>query len=219
MAAPSRRTGAAPWPAFLCMLIGSLVLAGGAVWQLDRLARAHQPEEVLYSVSPRTLQAWINSIDADEQASATRLADRLLLMTLPQRRDAVLAMSRQQFFSALSPTFNGQRRLQAFALTATRQALSRAPAPGDLWFLAGRLHSQIYGVDTTAQRYIELSYLYAPREVDIVLARLDAMALAWPLLAEPTREIVRRDMAVVEQAYPTRADELKTFLANAGAQL
>lgn len=219
MAARSRRSGGRPWPALtVLVLFGSITLAGG-LWQLHRLQATHQHEEILYSVSPRTLQAWLKSIDPAAQDSPARLADRFLLMTLPQRRDAVIAMASQTFYSQLSSAVDEQQALKRLTLDATLKTLAQAPVLGDMWFLAARLHSQLYGSDSIAQQYFAQSYQYTPREVDIVLARLEAMGLAWPLLSDTSRNIIRRDFEVVQSAYPARADELKSYLMKAGAQL
>jgi hypothetical protein len=219
MAARSKRAGGRPWPAVAVMIFfGSITFAGG-LWQLQRLKATHQADEVLYSVSPRILQAWLKSIDPVAQDSPGRLADRFLLMTLPQRRDAIIAMANVDFYSKISKEFDEQQTLKRLVLRATLKTLAQAPALGELWFLAGRLHSQLYGSDSTAQKFFAQSYQYAPREVDIVLARLEAMGLAWPLLSNTSRDIIRRDFAVVQSAYPNRAEELKSYLAKAGAQL
>lgn len=217
MAAQSSRGLQVP-AAIGLLLLGAIVAAGGAS-QFRILERTHQLDEILFSTSPRTLQAWMKTLNWSDPDSANLLAKRFLAMTLPQRRDAVIAMAGRAFFAALDKGPAGQRDLQKMVLQGVLAALRQAPVLGDLWFLAGRLHSQLYGIDTTAQRYLELSYLYAPREVDLVLARLEAMGLAWALLSETSRDIVRQDMTVASKAYPGRADELRSFLQRSGAKL
>lgn len=204
--------------ALVLMLLGLAVTTAGA-WQLRLLDRTHQSIEMQYPASPRVLQAWILTLDRTAPESVDRLADRLLTMTLPQRRNVVLAMATREFFADLDVSGAGQRQLREMALNAVLSAVSRAPVQGELWFLAGRLHSQLFGPDARAQQYLHRSYLYAPREVDLVLARLEAMSLAWLLLTDESRNIVRQDMSLVEQAYPRRAEELRTYLVNAGAEL
>ena len=201
------------------LVLAGLALLGAGMWQLRLLERTHQPTDLLYPASPRVLQAWIRTLDPTDPHSVTRLADRLLVMTLPQRRDAVMALADRTFLARPGAAATAQRELQQLALAGVLDALSRAPAPGELWYLAGRLRSQLQGLDATAGRYFELSYLNAPRELDIVLARLQAMGQGWKLLDDRGREIVRRDLAVASEAYPASADELRAFLRRAGAEL
>jgi len=98
-------------------------------------------------------------------------------------------------------------------------ALAKAPAIGEFWFLAAKLRNGLFGFDATAQRYLELSFTYAPKEVDLVLERLQMMSLAWPLLSARLRDIVRHDVRLVDQTYPNRAAELREYLNRAGAKL
>ena len=200
-------------------MLAGLAVLGGGLWQLRLVERTHPATDLLYPASSRLLQAWIRTLDRTDPDSTRRLAERLLVMTLPQRRDAVIAMGSRGFFTAFEPSATGQRKLQQLALAAVLDALSRAPALGDLWYLAGRLRSQLDGLDRAAGHYFELSYLHAPREVDLVLARLQAMGPGWKLLDDRARDIVRRDFAVASAAYPANAEELRTFLERSGAQL
>lgn len=199
---------------FLCVCLTGL---GG--YQLFRLDNTHQRNEVLYSVSPVTLKAWLATLDQADFQNARRLADRLIGMTLPQRRDTVLAVARTDYFETMGIDFAAQRRLQMMMLEALRQALAMAPALGDLWFLAASLHRRLFGFDETVQRYLELSFTYSPKEVDVVLERLRMTSLAWPLLNDRLKEIVGRDIHIVDQVYPDRAGELRQFFQRAGANL
>ncbi len=217
MAAPASRGSQAG--AAAALLLAGLVVLGAGTAQLRLLERTHQPTDLLHAASPRLLQAWIRTLDPADPDSATRLADRLLVMTLPQRRDAVTAMADLNFLARPGAAATEQRQIQHLVLAGVLDALSRAPAPGELWYLAGRLRSQLHGLDAIAGRYFELSYLNAPRELDIVLARLRTMGAGWKLLDDRARDIVRRDLAVASEAYPASANELRAFLQRAGADL
>ncbi len=204
----------------ICLLCSlGVCLAGLGGYQLLRLDNTHQRNEILYSVSPRTLQAWLASLDHADPRNAALLADRIVNMTLPQRRDAVLAIARPDFFDPIAEGLAARRDLQTLLSQALHLALARAPALGELWFLAARLRGGLVGVDATTQRYLELSFTYSPKEVDLVLERLEMMSLAWPLLSDDLREIVRHDVQVVDQVYPDRAGELRQYLESAGAKL
>ncbi len=219
MAAPSKVAGIVRLISALGLFLIAVLVAGGGAWQLARLERTHLTEEVLYPVTPRSLQVWLKTLDLDDPATADLLADRIGLMSLPQRRDAVIAMSGSSFFAELEPKFTQQRTLRTVALKAVLSALAEAPLLGDLWFLAAHLRGQLFGVDPEVQQYLGLSFIYAPKEVDMVLARLQMMSLAWPLLSEASHNIVRNDLTIIAEAYPGRVQELRQYLKSAGAEM
>jgi hypothetical protein len=195
----------------------SVTALGG--YQFFRLNNTHLHEEALYSVSPGTLQVWLMTLNPADPEDAARLANRFVGMTLPQRRDAVLAIAQPAYFEAMGLNFTERRSLQMLMLQASELALAKAPALGEFWFLSAKLRTGLYGFDTTTQRYLELSYTYSPKEVDLVLERLQMMSLAWPLLDARLKNIVRHDVRIVDQAYPKRATELRQYLLRAGAKL
>ncbi len=215
---PKVKRGASPFAMGLLLSLGVGVASLGG-YQLFRLNNTHQHDEVLYSVSPGTLQVWLMTLDPAVPDDAARLADRFVGMTLPQRRDAVLAIAQPAYFEAMGQDFAGRRSLQMLMLEASEQALARAPALGEFWFLSAKLRTGLYGFDAAVQRYLELSYTYSPKEVDLVLERLQMMSLAWPLLGTRLKDIVRHDVKIVDQAYPKRAAELRQYLLRAGAKL
>ena len=215
---PKLARGVSPFAMGLLLFLGVCLTALGG-YQLFRLNDTHLRNEVLYSVSPRTLQVWLATLDPAESENAARLADRFVGMTLPQRRDAVLAIAQPEFFEAMGLSFTDRRRLQMLMLQASGLALAKAPALGEFWFLSAKLRNGLFGFDTTAQHYLELSFAYAPKEVDLVLERLLMMSLAWPLLSNRLKDIVRHDVRIVDQTYPDRAAELREYLLRAGAKL
>ena len=210
--------GASAFAIGLLLSLG-ICLTGLGGYQLFKLDKSHQRSEILYSVSPGTLQVWLVTLNHNDPGDAARVANRLVNMTLPQRRDVVLAIARPEFFEQITDSFADRRRLQLLVLEALQLALAEAPALGELWFLSARLRGNLYGMDSAAQSYLELSFAYSPKEVDLVLERLKMMSLAWPLLNDRLREIVRHDVRVVELAYPGRAGELRQYLQKAGAVL
>jgi len=210
--------GASTFAIGLLLSLGICLTSLGG-YQLFRLDDTHQRNEILYSVSPRTLQAWLTTLDHENPGNAARLANRLVNMTLPQRRDVVLAVAQPEFFEPIAKSFADRRSLKMLLLQAVHMALAKAPALGEFWFLSARLRGDLFGVDFTTQRYLELSFTYSPKEVDLVLERLEMMSLAWPLLSDGLRDIVRHDVRVVDQAYPDRAGELRQYLQRAGANL
>ena len=199
-----------------CLGVSTTALGG---YQLFRLNNTHLHNEVLYSVSRGTLQVWLITLNPADPDDAARLADRFVGMTLPQRRDAVLAIAQPAYFEAMGLNFAERRSLQMLMLQASELALAKAPALGEFWFLSAKLRTGLYGFDTTVQRHLELSYTYSPKEVDLVLERLQMMSLAWPLLDARLKDIVRHDVRIVDQAYPKRAAELRQYLLRAGAKL
>ncbi|NNJ74998.1 MAG: hypothetical protein HKP56_07545 [Anderseniella sp.] len=210
--------GGKPFAMGLLLCVGVSITALGG-YQFFRLNNTHLQNEVLYSVSPGTLQVWLITLNPADPEDAARLADRFIGMTLPQRRDAVLAIAQPAYFEAMGLNFAERRSLQMLMLQASELALAKAPALGEFWFLSAKLRTGLYGFDTTAQRYLELSYAYSPKEVDLVLERLQMMSLAWPLLDARLKDIVRHDVRIVDQAYPKRAAELRQYLLRAGAKL
>lgn len=210
-------SGVRPFAMGILLSMGVCV-AGLGGYQLFRLSDTHLRNEVLYSVSPTTLQVWLTTLDPANPEDASRLADRFVGMTLPQRRDAVLAIARPEFFETMGLDFAGRRSLQTLMLQALGLALARAPALGELWFLSAKLRNNLFGLDVTAQHHLELSFAYAPKEVDLVLERLQMTSLAWPLLNARLRDIVGHDVRIVDKVYPDRAAELRAYLGKAGAQ-
>lgn len=210
--------GVSPFTMALLVSLG-VCLTGLGGYQLFRLNDTHQRDEALYSVSPGTLQVWLMTLDPAQPEDAARLADRFVGMTLPQRRAAVLAIVQADFFEAMGLSFADRRRLQILMLQALGLALGKAPALGELWFLSAKLRSGLFGFDATAQHHLELSFAYAPKEVDLVLARLQMTSLAWPLLNARVKDIVRHDVTIVDKAYPDRAVQLREYLLKAGATL
>ena len=193
-------------------------VAGAGLAGFFALQRTHLTDEIAYSVSPLTFRAWLAA--RDPAATAPELvAERLLLLTLPQRRDLVLVMSGRRFWTDLAAEPARRRAFEQLTLEGARTALARAPMLADLWFLAGRLHSRLGGLDPTAQRYLALSATYAPYDLDLALARLEVTAVAWALLDEPLRAAVRRDFHVVATAFPQRTGDLRGQLERAGARL
>ncbi len=209
-------TGASPLAMGLLLSLGIGVTGLGS-YQLFRLSDTHLRNEVLYSVSPGTLQVWLATLDPANSDDASRLADRLVDMTLPQRRDAVLAIARPEFFEAMGLDFADRRRLQTLMLQALGLALANAPALGELWLLSAKLRNNLFGFDATVQHHLELSFAYAPREVDLVLERLQMTSLAWPLLNDRVRGMVGHDVRIVDKVFPDRAEELRAYLRKAGA--
>ena len=209
---------AGPFAMGLLLSVG-VCLTGLGGYQLVRLSDTHQHNEVLYSVSPGTLQVWLVSLNPADPENAARLSDRFVNMTLPQRRDAVLAISQPGFFESMGLSFADQRRLQMLVLQASGLALAKAPALGELWFLSAKLRNALYGFDSSTGHHLELSFTYSPKEVDLVLERLQMMSLAWPLLNTRLKNIVRHDVGIVDQTYPGRAAELREYLRKAGAKL
>lgn len=210
--------GASAFAIGLLLSLGICLTSLGG-YQLFKLDSTHQRNEILYSVSPRTLQAWLTTLDLEDPGNAARLANRLVNMTLPQRRDVVLAVARPEFFEPITDSFSARRSLQLLLLKALQMALADAPALGEFWFLLAKLRGNLFGVDAATQSYLELSFTYSPKEVDLVLERLEMMSLAWPLLNDRLRTVVRHDVRVVDLAYPNRAGELRQYLQKAGANL
>jgi hypothetical protein len=210
--------GVSPFTTVFLLSLGLCLTALGG-YQLFRLNDTHLRNEVLYSVSPGTLQVWLATLDSADPENAARLADRFVSMTLPQRRDAVLAIAQPEFFEVMGLNFADRRSLQMLMLQALELTLAKAPALGEFWFLSAKLRNGLFGFDATAQHYLELSFVYAPKEVDLVLERLQMMSLAWPLLSVRVKDIVRHDVRIVDQAYPDRAAELREYLLRAGAKL
>jgi hypothetical protein len=204
--------------ALVVMAFGCMVASLGA-WHLAKLRQTHVYDEVLYRGSPQTLLLWLASLDFHAPTSAERIAERLLLMPLPQRREAVLALAGNEIWTRLARSPGDVRSWQQVMLTAVKQAVARAPMAGDLWFLAGTLAGQLSGYGEASQRALALSATYAPREPDLVEARLAVLAPAWPLLDEALRDVVRRDLAVAGLASPEQARAIRETLERAGAQL
>ena len=213
-----KRPGVSPVSLALSISLGLCVTGLGA-YQLYQLDQTQLRNEILYPVTPKTLQAWLVTLDPEDAATASRIAQRLLNMTLSQRRDAVLMMKQPAFFRQLSTDYSRQRGFKAMVLKGVTDALVHAPALSDLWYLAASLRNNLLGFDQQVQRYLDLSFTYGPKEVDLVVARLEMMSLAWSLLNDRSREIVRRDVQIVDQAYPARAGELRQYLLKDGAKL
>jgi hypothetical protein len=199
-------------------LFGCLLVMLGS-WHLLRLERTYLPEEILYRASPDTLVLWMASLDVEDAQTAERLSNRFLSMPLPARRDGVLALADNEAWSKFVRKPQDLRSWQRVVLAAANQSVAKAPAAGDLWFLAGVLIGRLEGYGENAQSYLALSATYAPRELELVNARLVVLATAWPLLNERLKVIVQRDLAVMDAAAPQRAQAVKEVLSRSGVTL
>jgi hypothetical protein len=217
MVALHSRRGQVPG-AILLMSLGLVVMTMGG-WQLSRLDRTHVRAEALYRVSPQTLLLWLSSLDIRSPDTVERIAERLLLMSLPQRREAVLALTEKEIWKPLAGNPRDLRNWHMVMLQATEGAVAKAPTAGELWFLAGVLKGRLAGFGAVSQRYLALSATYAPREIELVIARLIVLAPAWPLLDNRLKDIVRRDLVLAEIADAGRAKAIRQVLERAGAQL
>ena len=147
--------GVSPLAMGLLLCLGVCVTGLGS-YQVVRLNDTHLRNEVLYSVSPGTLQVWLATLDPADPENAARLADRFVSMTLPQRRDAVLAMAQPGYFEAMGLSFAERRSVQMLMLQALGLVLAKAPALGEFWFLSAKLRNEVFGFDATAQHHLEL---------------------------------------------------------------
>ncbi len=207
--------------AVLCVLALASIALGAS--KLALLHSGFSSRDVLYPVGPRSTQAWLITLktdnDNDVAEGAQRLASRLVLMTLPQRRRTLQAMRRPAFWVELSPDFVRQTRFRQMALAAVLHALESVPAGGDLWLAAARLRAAALGHDDQVNQYLEMSYLYAPRELDLAIGRVDMAVPVWATLAPALKAKAREDLDILKRANPARAEKIAKALKAAGADV
>ena len=209
-------------------MVGSVLSFSGlgllllSLWQLSILQNTYRFDDIWYSQSPVTLQAWmrqqqISDLPAPDRIE--RLADRLLVTPLAQRRILLLSMARPQFWTELTPHPVVRTTMRDETVLALEKAVSKAPLAGDLWYLAAKLKSDQGGFDAQAARYIELSQIYAPKATEIALARVYLLSLNWNRLGAAARVDMNRDVEVVLAANPRQADKLREDLIRLGIDL
>ena len=179
--------------------------------QLVLLNQAYTGQDIAYTQTPAAFQAWLRDLDVRDEGrphAVAKIAARLLMMTMPQRRQTSLAMMRHDFWTPLTRDFLERTALREAMFEAVQQSLARAPVLGDLWLVAAKLDIEREGMTERALRFIKLSGTYAPKEGELVMARYVLMQQNFQLLDEDARQLLQRDFEHVIAAYPEKAAEI-----------
>ena len=201
----------------------AVFLIAMASLQLSALSGAYRPGDVFLTHSPRSLQAWLAELaaeaagpGADRISLARRIADRLVLMPLPDRRKAIVAMTHPEFWNAIVPKGSTPRAIKEIVLAGTLLALAGSPAAGDLYFAAAWLETGLDGYAQRPRRMLEASHVFSPREIEIVIERVRFAPLIWTFAGDGERQRLTADFHLVREAFPREADQIAVELARHG---
>ena len=200
-----------------CLLLGGAGLTAAGVSKLASLHQSFGEADFIYGVTDATTQLWVREL-ADQagtgiEESARRIALRLSNLPVAQRHSAALAMGQAPFWTEAMPDFLQRTRMMAAAQQAVVSHVSRAPMQGDMWYLAAQLRAMTAGFDETAERFLVMSQIYAPKEVKLAAARLELAAKQGKALSDRFRDVARKDYQVVLAAYPDLAQAMAEALA------
>jgi hypothetical protein len=177
------------------LLIGGLTLGSG-VMALLGLAQTYRPEDLAYSESDQTFRLWF--LEARRHAPSddtltTAVAERLRAMRIDKRRALVDAMMSNRFLATMWSDEQDRRGNLRALLGGALQALSSSPMEGDLWLIAARLRWRLEGFDDVAEQYLDASFRYTPREIQLLVDRLVLARAVGIVLSPETRQLARRD--------------------------
>lgn len=193
-------------------------LLGGL--HMANLQSGFQGREIASVSSPRLTQIFLTNLDISTpeelEESTNRLATRIANLTLPQRRRLMQAMAQPRFWTALSNDIRNWTRLQALALEAVERAAAEIPSAGDLWLAVARMRVNVTGFDDVSRKALDLSYAYAPKEIDLAIGRLDVAAQNISFYDDEMKRKVVQDLDLLRETFPARAEELVARLRQAG---
>lgn len=207
------------------MVLATLALscAGLGAYQMHNLSRGFELHEIQRPADLQSFRSFLAGLDTStplsNEDSVSRLAIRLLNLPLPQRRRSLQAMSQASFWSGLSADFRRWSQLQAIGLLAVEKAVLEMPVAGDMWLAVARLRVNVSGFDARAAEALRLSYVYAPREADLAIGRLDLAVSNNSLFDDLLRQKAGEDLAMLKETFPAKAEELVKRLADAGFRL
>jgi hypothetical protein len=189
-------------PLVIGLVLPGLVLCSAGLFLLDHLSHVYRTVDLAYRQSEQTFYDWLaptirkHGLKSDFLAKI--IAQRLLIMSRTDRRDAVNSMMIDVFWDELAPP--GTERQPIFALMekTTRLALASDPLSGELWLFAAWLRTKMNGFDDKVSDYFVLSQRFTPRESALVLQRLDFVIQFHKALSPEVRAATMADLSLVQ---------------------
>jgi hypothetical protein len=179
----------------LLLLIGGLTLGLGLTAFAD-IRQIYRSEDLAYNESPQIFRLWF--LEAHRHGSSDddlirAVAQRLQTMRIDKRHALIHALMSDRYLETLWSAEKDRRSNLGSLLKGVIQAVSSSPLEGDLWLAAARLRRRLSGFDEQAERYLEASFRYTPREIYLLIDRLMFAAQITTVLSPETRELARRD--------------------------
>jgi hypothetical protein len=176
-------------------------------FHLNELSSIYRTEDFAYTESEQTFELWLtDTIRRGGYTSVSKsnlIAKRLLMMSIPNRRNAVSSMMIQLFWDELAPPGTDRRLIFNLMAEATSKALKLSPLSGDLWLFQAWLRTQTNSFDIVAEKYFLTSHRFTPREGQLALRRLDfIMSLDQHLSAEASAA-AKEDLSLLPQLEPS----------------
>ena len=190
--------------AVFSVAFGAATLLLGAAG-LAELAQTYRVDEIAVAETWQSHRLWLTDLASDKSdrdAKTAAIANRFLLMPIATRQSIVNAMNGGPFWEDIAPTEARRQDVLALEESGVIAALGRAPASGDLWLLAAKLHTLLSGYDGVAARALDTSYLVAPLEGSILRARIVFAVGLGPLLGESQRISLDRDLSTAARSDP-----------------
>jgi hypothetical protein len=201
------------------LFLGSLLVIGGltlglGLKALSDIERIYRPEDLAYSETPQTFRLWFLEArrhGSSDNVLSVSVAERLRTMRIDKRRALVSALMSDPYLETLWSDRKDRRGNLGSLLGGVLRALSTSPLEGDLWLVAARLRRRLNGFDEEAERYLQASFRYTPREIYLVMDRLLLASQVALVLSPETLELARRDQQYLndfpDQGLVTRVQE------------
>lgn len=194
------------------------VALGGA--SLSAISSAYRSSDIAVTETPQTFQAWlaqdVQPAGLGGTGAASRIARRLLIMPLENRRGLAAAVMQPAFWKPFATGGQTPRAMQQAVRDGLLLALRRAPMAGDLYLAAAALETRIDGFGSRGRALLKASHTFAPRELPFVINRLSMAPLVWPLLKDEDRLLMKADLETLRRVQPERASKIEEALAKDG---
>lgn len=198
---------------FVCC--GAIVSSAG-IFLLQYLSQVYRPVDLAYRQSEQTFYDWLAAEIKQNVPQSKHVADliaqRLMLMAITERRDAINSMMIDYFWDELAPPGTDRTPIYSLMDRATKSALKSLPLAGDLWLFAAWLRTMTNGFDEKAAEYLLLSQRFTPREKTLVLSRLDFITQLVTTASAEVKNASLMDLSVAERVSSKSAKEYSQLL-------
>jgi len=204
------------------LAVFGVALMSFGVFEGLRLAQSYRVKDILYRETPEAFQAWLDEVfetAAGEKEAADRIAQRLQVTRPAVRRMLVAHFVAGSGIQKLAANPELRLRRATTLLDATEQTVERAPASPDLQILAAALRARTVGLSNGFADDLERSRALSPRELDLVLLRLDLARTSWLALSAADRHQITQDFEVLSSVAPERATAVSKVLTTAGVEV
>lgn len=204
----------------LFLVMAGLLTFGLGLSGVVKLGSAYRQADLALTQSGESFRAWLAEASAEvpqrDGVLAQRISARLSAIPMDRRRGLALALMRPDFWQPLAASGQDLLVMKGAVRDGILKTLAGNPMAGDLWLAAASLEATLSGFGTRGREMLRASHVFAPREMPMVIGRLDFAPLVWPLLKPEDRALLKADLDMVRQAQPQRAAAIEQALAKEG---